>query len=70
MMIKCPFCKMNYSIYSIMHNRKSFYLIVTLIMTTSLSFGQSLQNFGLTSKQDKSTLPKSAVVTETPVRNG
>ncbi|MDP4209318.1 MAG: glycoside hydrolase family 2 TIM barrel-domain containing protein [Bacteroidota bacterium] len=51
-----------------MHLQKSIYLLLLIFMTTTLSFGQSSLNFGLTSPQDPSTLPKSAVAAEKPVR--
>ena len=52
-----------------MHIRQRIYLIVSIIiMTTSFSFGQSPTNLGLTYKQDKTTLPKSAVSAEVPIR--
>lgn len=49
------------------HLKKSFSLFIIYMITNTLSFGQSSLNFGLTSPQDASTLPKSSVAVEKSV---
>jgi len=51
-----------------MSNKKCILQILGFCLIATLSFGQSNLNFGLTSPQDVSTLPKSAVVFQKPVR--